>query len=67
MGIRIVRILIEVIDTVRVEQRGATFDTVNLVAFGEKKLGKIRSVLACNSCNQGSLQTMTLLVIPGWA
>jgi hypothetical protein len=54
--IRVMWVLIDVVDSIRVEQRGTSFDAVNLVAFSEKKLGEVRSVLAGNSCNQGSLQ-----------
>jgi hypothetical protein len=54
--IGVVRVLIDVVDPIRVEQRGTPFDAVNLIAFSEKKLGEVRSVLAGNSCNQSSLQ-----------
>ena len=40
------RVLIQVVDTVRVEQRGPAFDTVYLIAFLQKKFGQIGSVLA---------------------
>jgi hypothetical protein len=57
----IVRILIEVINTIGVEERRSSLNAVNLVSFGEEKLGEVRSVLAGNSCDQGFLQTMALL------
>ncbi len=52
----IVRILVDVVDAIGIEERGAALDAVDLVAFGEEKLGEVRSVLAGNSCNQGFLQ-----------
>jgi hypothetical protein len=57
----IVRILIDVIYTVSVKQRRSSLDAVDFVTFGEEKLGEVGSILACNSCDQGFLQTMTLL------
>jgi hypothetical protein len=63
--IGVVRVLVDVVDAARVEQRSSALDAVNLIAFGEKKLGEVCSVLAGDSCNQGSLQTMILLVFRG--
>jgi hypothetical protein len=54
-------VFVDVVDAVGVEQRRATFDAVDLVAFGEEKFGEIGSILAGNSCNQGFLQTVILL------
>jgi hypothetical protein len=34
---------------------------VDFVAFSEEELGEVGSVLAGHSCNQGFLQTLTLL------
>jgi len=44
-----VRILVEVIDAIGVEQRRAALDAVHLVAFLEQKFGKIGAVLAGNA------------------
>ena len=41
-----VRVLVEVVDAVGVEQRGAALDAVNLVALLEQELGEIGAVLA---------------------
>lgn len=49
-----VYILVDVVDTLRVERGGSTLNTVDLVALLEKKLRKITSVLARNSSNQRS-------------
>jgi hypothetical protein len=40
------RILIEMVDAVRVEEGAAPLDSVNLIAFVEKKLRQIRPVLS---------------------
>ena len=42
----LVRILIQMIDTIGIEQRRASFDTVNFVAFFEQELSQIRAVLS---------------------
>jgi hypothetical protein len=55
------------VDTVGVEERRTALDAVNLVAFGEEKLGKIRSVLTGNSCNEGFLQNDNSPCISGLA
>ena len=45
-AIGLVRILVEVVDPVGVEQRGAALDAVHLVAFAEQELGEVGAVLA---------------------
>ena len=52
--IGLVRILVEVVNTVGIEQRTAAFDTVHAVAFLEKELGEVRAVLTGDTCNQGN-------------
>jgi hypothetical protein len=42
----LVRVLIEMIDTVGIERRGAALDAVDRVAFAEQELGKVTAVLA---------------------
>ena len=41
-----VRILVDVIDPLGVEERGAAFDAVDLVAFFEQELGEVGTVLS---------------------
>ena len=41
-----VGILVEMIDAVGVEQRGAPFDAVDFVAFFQQKLGQVGAVLS---------------------
>jgi hypothetical protein len=41
-----VRILVEVVDAVGVEQRAAALDAVHLVALVEQELGEVGAVLA---------------------
>ena len=48
----LVRVLVEVVDAVGVEERRAPLDAVNLVAFGEEELREVRAVLAGNPCDQ---------------
>ena len=45
-------IFVNVIYTLRVEQRRATFDAVNIISFFEKEFREIGSVLACDACDQ---------------
>jgi len=48
-------ILIDVIDALGVEQRGAPFDPIDLIALGEQEFGKIGPVLSGDAGNQGYL------------
>jgi hypothetical protein len=48
----LVRILVEVIDAVGIEQRGATLDAMHLVALVEQELGEIGTVLAGHAGDQ---------------
>jgi hypothetical protein len=45
---RLMRVPVEMIDTVRVEQRRPAPHAVHDIVFLEQKLGKIRPVLTCN-------------------
>src|SRR6516225_1788753 len=47
------KVMIEVIDTVGVEQRGPPLDAVHAIAFGEQQLRKVGAVLARNSGDKG--------------
>jgi hypothetical protein len=40
------RILVEVIDSLGVEERGAAFDAVDFVAFFEEEFGEVGAILA---------------------
>jgi hypothetical protein len=55
--VRVVRILVDMVDAVGIEQRRSSLDAVDFIAFGEEKLGEVGSILAGNSCDQGFLQT----------
>ena len=57
----LVRILVEVIDAVGVEQRGAALDAVHLVSLVEQELGEIGAVLAGDAGDQSSFQKVVLL------
>jgi hypothetical protein len=47
--VRLMRIPIQVVYTARVEDAGAADYAVDLVPFGEKKLGEIAPILSCNA------------------
>ena len=53
LAVGLVRILIEVIDAVGVEERRAALDAVDLVAFVEQELGEVGAVLARDAGDQG--------------
>jgi len=42
----LVRVLVQVVDALRVEARGAALDAVHLVALGEQELGEVGAILA---------------------
>ena len=50
-GAVVVGIDVNAVETAGIEAGGATNDTVNLVVFREEELGKVRSVLAGDSCD----------------
>jgi hypothetical protein len=52
-GAGAVGVFIQVVDAIGVEGRCATFQSVDLVAFGEKKLGEIGTVLSGDPGDQG--------------
>jgi len=62
---RVVGILVDVVNAVGIKQRRSPLYAMDLIAFGEEKLGEIGSILAGNSCNKGFLQTMILLRTEG--
>ena len=61
------RILIDVVDACGIEERGSPLNAMNLIAFREKKIGKISAVLSSDSRNKGFLQTGALLLPSVWA
>lgn len=54
LGIRFVRVLIDVIDPLSVNGGGAAFDAMNFIAFPQQKFGKIGSILPGNSGNESA-------------
>jgi hypothetical protein len=46
---RLVRIGIDVIETIGIESRGAADDPVNFVSLAEQELGEIGAVLPCDA------------------
>ena len=50
--VRLVRILVQVVDAIGVEQRRAALDAVHLVAFVEQKFREVGAVLAGNAGDQ---------------
>ena len=51
-GARDVRVLVEVVDAVGVEQRRAALDAVHLVALAHQQFGEVGAVLPCNAGDQ---------------
>ncbi len=51
-AVRFVRVLVEMIDAVGVEQRRTALDAVHFVTLAEQKLGKIGAVLAGDAGDQ---------------
>ena len=47
-----VRILVDVVDPLRVEQGGPALDPVDFVPLGEEKFRKVRTVLPGHACDQ---------------
>jgi hypothetical protein len=47
--VHVVKILEDVIDSLGIETRRATFKTVDFVSFGKKEFGQVRTVLACTA------------------
>jgi len=45
----LVRILVEVVDTIRIKKRGTAFEAVDLIAFFQKELGEISAILTGNT------------------
>jgi hypothetical protein len=50
-GVLNMGVLIDVIDPLGIEGGCTTLDSMDLIAFLQEKLGEIRSVLPCDSCN----------------
>ena len=57
----LVRVCIEVINPIGVDQRSPTLDAVNFVTLFEKKFREIRAILAGDTCDKGFLQSVVLL------
>jgi hypothetical protein len=51
----LVGVLIEMVNPLRVEERGAALDAVHLVPLGREKFSQVGAVLAGDSCDERSL------------
>ena len=51
----LVRVLIEMVQPRRMKCAGAPDQSVHCVAFSQEQLGKVRTILACDSCDQCNL------------
>ncbi len=58
----LVRVLVEVVDAVGVEERGAALDAVDFVALAQQEFGKIGAVLAGDAGDEGFLGHVVGLV-----
>ena len=64
--VALVRILVQVVDAVGVEDRGAALDAVHLVALAQQQLGQVGAVLAGDAGDQCCLaQEIVLAAVPG--
>lgn len=61
-GVGSVGILVDVVDALGVERRGAAFDAVNLVALFEEKFCKVGTILASYARDQCSLCHCTRVI-----
>lgn len=52
IGVVDMRVLIDVVHPLGIEQRGPAFDAVHFIAFGEQKFRQIRAILARDASNQ---------------
>ena len=55
VAMRLVRVLVQVIHAIGIEQRRAPLDAVDLVALLQQEFGQIGAVLAGDASNQGAL------------
>ena len=55
-GALLMAVLVERIDSLGVKAGGAPYDSVNLVPLGQKKFGKIRTVLTSDASDQGAFR-----------
>ncbi len=51
-AVQFVRVLVEMVDAVGVEQGTAALYAMHLVSLGEQQLGKIRAILSCDAGNE---------------
>ena len=51
VAVLFVGILVEMVNPVGIKKRGSSFDSVYFIAFFQKKLCEISSVLACYTCD----------------
>jgi hypothetical protein len=58
-AIGIVRILVEMIDALRIDERGAALDAVHDVALAEQELGEVGAVLAGDAGDQATLAVIS--------
>ncbi len=49
-----VRVLVQVVDAVGIEERGSALDAVYPILFTRQKLCKIKTALVSDACNQGA-------------
>ena len=54
-----VRILIQVIDTIGIEQRSAALDAVNFVVLGQQEFRKVSTILPGDTCDKSLLHIVT--------
>ena len=61
LGINLVRILINMIDPLRVKRGGTAFYAVHFITFIEQKFRKIGPVLTSYTCNQCAFAHISII------
>ncbi|MNH40885.1 hypothetical protein D3C79_1022700 [compost metagenome] len=51
------RVLVQMVDTIRIEQRRSPLDTVNLIPLTKKQLGQVGTILTGNARNECNFHT----------
>jgi hypothetical protein len=52
VALGLMRILVEVVDTLGIERRGAAFQTMDFVTFGKQEFRQVGTILSGNSGDQ---------------
>jgi len=62
VNVRLMRILVEMVNPLRIEKRASPFNAMHLVALLQKQFGKIGAVLTRNTRNEGDFSLHEIIV-----